>query len=157
MFRASKATRQNPRHLAWFTIAAVTGFWIGHSILEGLFSFAARFASDGLLIMTVIFGFVAFCIGNIGYDRNAFRVRRHSDIWIRIAGGFALGLGIHLIHIFIHHWPSDALQVFIKRRGQLFEFSCLFMTGMVLSLSTEFSARAFRAWLKHKSTNDEHI
>lgn len=55
-----------------------------------------------------------------------------------------LGLGFHLLHFVMHYYALDSLQVFIKRRGILFEFGCLFIIGIAISLTTEFTARALR-------------
>ena len=143
-FVGTKDNRKNPRHLAWFTIGAVTGLAIGGSILEGFLRFMGRFLSDGLLVQFAVFAFISFCLGNLGYDRSTLSTTRRSDIWIRVTGGIMLGIGFQLLHCVIHYGELDSLKVFIKRRGILFEFACQFIIGIASSLSTEFTVRAIR-------------
>lgn len=150
-FVGTTDNRRNPRHLAWFTIGAVTGLAIGRSILEGFLPFMGSFVSDGLLVQFVVFAFISFCLGNLGYDRSTLSTTRRSDIWIRVIGGVMLGIGFQLFHCIIHYGALEPLQVFIKRRGVLFEIACLFMIGIASSHATEFTARAF---LPRKYSNE---
>lgn len=143
-FVGTKGNGKNPRHLAWFTIGAVIGLAIGRSIPEGFLPFMGRFFSDGLLVQFAVFAFISFCLGNLGYDRSTLGTTRRSHIWIRATGGLMLGIGFPLLYCVIQYGALDSVQVFIKRRGMFFEFTCLFIIGIASSLSTEFTIRAIR-------------